>query len=88
MTEGDNGANALRVPPESVDYTLTIHHNVVSGAFEIEGWQGNRLVTIGMLEYALIMVRRMDAKDAMLREMENAPRVALPPGTFPQRRGG
>jgi len=78
LAESENGGNALRVPVESVDFTVTIHHNVVSGQFEVTGWQTNRLVTIGMLHYALEMVRREGVKQEMLREMQNAPRIVHP----------
>ncbi len=79
MAEETNGGNALRVPVESVDFTLTIHHNVVSGAFEVEGWERNILVTIGMLNYALDMVKQARARAEIQREMQRRP-VVLPPG--------
>src|SRR5579863_7914676 len=78
LSEGSNGNNAVRVPVESVDLTITIHHNVISGQFEVEGWQVNRLVSIGMLEYALVMIKRADAQAEMLRQMQNAPRIVPP----------
>jgi hypothetical protein len=78
LAEAENESNALRVPADSVDYTLTIHHNVISGQFEIAGWRQNMLVTIGMLEYALSMVKRERMKLEIQAEMASRPLVVPP----------
>lgn len=42
-------------------YELLLTHDVVTGEFEIQGAKRNVVVAVGMLEYALTLVRRMDA---------------------------
>lgn len=70
--------------PEDVsEFQLVIRHNTVTGAFSCEGSSKNRLVSLGMLEYARQLINRQNMKQVMLDEMKNAPRIAGP-GRFPQ----
>jgi hypothetical protein len=72
----------MTIPQESVQFELVITHNVLSGTFEVSGHSKNRLVSLGMLEYAKQLINRESLKQQILEDMKNAPRVALP-GGFP-----
>lgn len=62
-------------PKGSAEFKLTISHNTVTGSFTVEGHNQNRLVALGMLEYAKQLITRENAKQAMLDDMRNAPRI-------------
>jgi hypothetical protein len=70
----------MEIEQEQVQFELVITHNVLSGTFEVSGHGQNRLVALGMLEYAKQLINHENAKQAMLDAMKNAPRVALPGG--------
>lgn len=70
---------------ESVEFEICIRCNVVTGAFELIGLGKNRLVELGMLEYAKTRLQRIDAQIQMQEMMANAPRVF--PGSLPLMKG-
>jgi hypothetical protein len=66
---------------DAAEFELVIKHNVLSGAFTVSGHSKNRLVALGMLEYAKGMIVRENAKQALLDDMKSAPRIL--PGRGP-----
>jgi len=73
----------MTIPQEAVQFELVITHNVLTGTFEVAGHSKNRLVSLGMLEYAKQLINRESLKQSILDEMKNRPRV-VPSGGFPQ----
>ena len=71
----------MTIDQEAVQFELVITHNVLSGTFEVSGHAKNRLVSLGMLEYAKQLINRESLKQAILDDMKNAPRIALPGGS-------
>jgi hypothetical protein len=69
------------MPEDAAEFELVIKHNVLSGAFSVSGHSKNRLVALGMLDYARGMINRENAKQALLDEMRNAPLIL--PGKGP-----
>ena len=70
----------MTIPQEAVQFDLVISHNVLSGAFEFSGHSKNRLVALGMLEYAKQLINMENAKQRMRDEMESASRILKPQG--------
>jgi hypothetical protein len=83
MAEGENGRNAIRVDPDALDFTITIHHNIVAGTFEVTGWKQNEVVSLGMLKYANHLVEREIGRREMAEEMQRM-RLAAPGARFPR----
>ena len=73
----------VTIPQEAVEFELVITHNALSGAFSVSGHSKNRLVSLGMLEYAKQLISRENAKQALMDDMKNAPLV-VPVGGRPQ----
>ena len=65
----------MTVDQEAVQFELVITHNVLSGTFEVSGHSKNRLVALGMLEYAKQLINRESLKQSMLDDMKNSPLV-------------
>jgi hypothetical protein len=65
----------MTINQEAVEFELIITHNVLSGTFEVSGHSKNRLVALGMLEYAKGLINRENAKQAILDDMKNSPLV-------------
>jgi len=65
----------MTVDQEAVQFELVITHNVLSGTFEVSGHSKNRLVALGMLEYAKQLINRESLKQAMLDDVKNSPLV-------------
>lgn len=68
----------MTIDQDAVQFEIVITHNVLSGTFEVSGHGKNRLVALGMLEYAKGLINRENAKQAMLEDMKNSPLV-IPP---------
>ena len=73
----------MTIPQEAVQFELVITHNVLTGTFEVAGHSKNRLVSLGMLEYAKQLINRESLKQSILDDLKNRPMV-VPPGGFPQ----
>lgn len=63
------------MPEDAAEFELVIAHNVLTGAFSVSGHSKNRLVALGMLDYAKQMITRENAKQALLDDMKNAPLI-------------
>lgn len=79
LSEDGKPAPRVTVPVELVDFELTIHHNIVTGKFDMSGWSANAVVTLGMLEMALGMVKREILKREMAEQIAKES-LRLPPG--------
>lgn len=83
MSEGSSSINAVRVPVECIDVTITVHHNALTNDFEVEGLPRNLLLARAILEQVVEMVKRELLKAEMQHAMQNGPRI-LRPGIPPQ----
>lgn len=54
---------------------IVIRHNVLTKRTDIEGIGKNFIVALGMLKYAEIRLRRLDAETELAARMQNAPRI-------------
>jgi hypothetical protein len=59
-------------------YQLVITFNVLTHEFGMAGFDKDPLVALGMLEWAKHNVQRSVAKNEMIEEMKNMPRIAVP----------
>ena len=73
----------LTFPEGAVEFELVITHNVLTGAFGVTGHAKNRLVALGMLEYAKQLIKHENMRQFIIDELKNRPRV-VPSGGFPQ----
>jgi hypothetical protein len=68
---------------DAVEFELVIRTNVATGTFEVSGHGKNRLVALGMLEYAKQLINRENLKQALLDDMAGTPRIVRS-DRFPQ----
>jgi hypothetical protein len=61
-------------------YTLSITWDVAKDEFNVTGMTVPPWVSLGMLKYLEILVRRRDAENAMRAAVLSAPRIAHPGG--------
>jgi len=73
----------MTISQDAVEFELVISHNVLSGAFSVSGHSKNRLVALGMLEYAKQLVNHENIKARMREEIQNAPLI-FPGKALPQ----
>jgi hypothetical protein len=76
---GNEPTNGNDTQPSPV-FELHIVHNVATAEFGISGAKRDIVVSIGMLEYALLLLRREDALQAARALAARAPLVRLPGG--------
>ena len=65
----------VTIPQAELDYELVIKFNVLTHKFELRGFDKDPLVALGMLEFAKHELQRTVAKNELLDEMANAPRL-------------
>jgi hypothetical protein len=65
---------------EQSEYQLVISFNTLTHEFEMQGFDKDPLVALGMLEWAKHKVQRAVTKNELLEEMKTLPRIAVPGG--------
>jgi hypothetical protein len=80
VVEGNGKPMETKSVLDASQYTLTITLNLATGEFNVEGLNIPPWVSLGMLRYMEILVRRRDAEAAMQEAMRSAPRIAMPGG--------
>jgi hypothetical protein len=78
MTDGNGNPERVAPASDASKYTLSITWNLATGEFGVEGLNVPPWVSLGMLRYMEILVRRRDAEAAMQEAMRNAPRISMP----------
>jgi hypothetical protein len=76
----DNGmVRNVTVTQDVVQFSITIHYNVITKQYALSGCDADPLVALGMLEWAKHRVQRGVAMAEMAEEMRRRP-VVVPPG--------
>jgi hypothetical protein len=78
-TPNNGGANGHAADESPVE-VMRIVHDPRTGNFTVEGLSLGPVKCLGMLEYAAIMVKRVDALDQAQAMAAAAPRIAVPGG--------
>ena len=65
---------------EQATYQLVITFSTITHEFEMQGFDKDPLVALGMLEWAKHKVQRAVAKGEIIEEMKAVPRIAVPGG--------
>jgi hypothetical protein len=73
----NNGHNEIGLD-ESGKYTITITYDPLTSDWQCKGLNIPAWISLGMLKYMEVQVRRRDAEIAMAEAAANAPRIALP----------
>lgn len=79
---GEDGRNGGRPGEQGSEetYTVSMTYNPRTSEINVLGLNVPPWVSIGMLKYMEILIRRRDAENAMLEAAANMPRIARPGG--------
>ena len=74
--------NKVTVPQDELEYLIVLRHNVLTKETTIEGLGRNFIVELGMLEWAIVRLKRADAENQMAERLRNQPRILGTTGPF------
>jgi hypothetical protein len=77
--DGTNGQSVEEQGSEEI-YTVTMTYNPRTCQINVLGLNVPPWISLGMLRYMEILIRRRDAENAMLEAAANLPRIARPGG--------
>jgi hypothetical protein len=77
--DGRNGGSSSEQGSEEA-YTVSMTYNPRTCQINVIGLNVPPWVSLGMLRYMEILIRRRDAENAMLEAAANSPRIARPEG--------
>ena len=80
MSDGNGKPAEVKQGSGGPRYTLSVSWYLAKDEFNVTGMTIPTWVSLGMLKYAEILVRRRDAENAMIVAAQNMPRIARPGG--------